>query len=495
MTPTPLTESTLLEHAAFVRALAGSLLRDPDRADDVAQETLVRALERPPRELGHVRRWLARVAERLVWRTTRADGRRARRELRAARPEAGHTEADEPDHGRENVLASVTAAVLALREPYRSTVLASYYEGRSARDIALAEGISLHTVHARLRRAREQLRGRLDREVRGGRAAWTAGLSALTGAPLPVVSTPSSPPIHDAAAARLGSVFAVSTNTKLAAVGGILLLLLGAFALVVSPPPPGPRSVDAMTEPGAAALSAQPAANPSTDLTRTRVAESGTATASRGADAKATTGSVLLVATWAADGSPAVDRSFGVCAYDDPNPLRTYRTVRTDAAGEARIDGLNPGTILLYGDVGGGGSVQAAAGEEVTAAIAIPVGIELRGAVVDALGARVAGATVWLTDFGNDEAGNVVATTDARGAFRVLGVGDGRSVGAFAGGYSSRAARPRRGRAGGRRRADAHARSAWGAAHRPGRRRGRRRRRKCGAAGRVPRGRACAGRP
>lgn len=430
MPPPPLTEATLLQHAGFVRALATSLLRDPDRADDVVQETFVRALEQPPRDAGRLRSWLARIAERLAWRTRRSDSRRARRELRAARPEV-----ERVDEERATVLASVTAAVLGLREPYRSTVLACYYEGRSARDVAQGEGISLHTVHARLRRAREQLRTQLDHDVRGGRAAWMAGLSALTGAPLPIGATPLPSP-GDAPATRFGNLFAVSTNTKLAAVSGFLLILLGAFALPVFLAPAAARPADPIAEPEATALTAHAPSGATIDRERTPLVAPTQPNPSRASDLPATRGSLRLVATFARDGSPAVGRTFRVLAFDDPNPLRTARAVCTDAAGEARIDDLTPGTILLYGDVGGGGSVKVAAGEEVTVAIVIPVGIELRGRVVDARAVGVAGATVWLSDYGNEEDGNVVGTTDARGAFRVPEVGDGRSVCAFAGGHA-----------------------------------------------------------
>jgi DNA-directed RNA polymerase specialized sigma24 family protein len=47
MTPPPDTEA-LLAHAGWVRGLALQLVRDAAEAEDLAQDTLVAALEHPP---------------------------------------------------------------------------------------------------------------------------------------------------------------------------------------------------------------------------------------------------------------------------------------------------------------------------------------------------------------------------------------------------------------------------------------------------------------
>ena len=52
----------LLAHQDWVRALARSLVADPSRADDVAQQTMLEAMTSPPRDLSRPRGWLARVA-------------------------------------------------------------------------------------------------------------------------------------------------------------------------------------------------------------------------------------------------------------------------------------------------------------------------------------------------------------------------------------------------------------------------------------------------
>src|SRR5262245_25843943 len=82
--PTP--PSALLENAVFVRRLAWHLLHDDAGADDASQETLARALHRPPEaRVGGVRPWLAQVLRNVVRRGRRSEARRLRRESSAAR--------------------------------------------------------------------------------------------------------------------------------------------------------------------------------------------------------------------------------------------------------------------------------------------------------------------------------------------------------------------------------------------------------------------------
>ena len=56
-----LAAEALLVHAGWMRALARRLVVDPDRADDVVQQSFVAALERPSRHTGNLPAWLRRV--------------------------------------------------------------------------------------------------------------------------------------------------------------------------------------------------------------------------------------------------------------------------------------------------------------------------------------------------------------------------------------------------------------------------------------------------
>src|SRR5213079_2929026 len=78
----------LIAHAGFVKSVALRLLRDDADADDAVQDAFVAAIERPPRERGVLRSWLATVARRAGLNARRSKTRRATREREVARPEA-----------------------------------------------------------------------------------------------------------------------------------------------------------------------------------------------------------------------------------------------------------------------------------------------------------------------------------------------------------------------------------------------------------------------
>src|SRR6185503_16479146 len=159
----------LLGQERWLQALARRLVRDAATADDLVQETLLRALrarEWSEREsavpAADAQSWLARVL-RNVWRErARSEHARGRREARAAEAEALPSARESLE--RVELQQRLAALVLGLDEPYRSAVIWRYYEARSAADIAAHLGEPAARVRWRLMRARELLRQRLDRE-------------------------------------------------------------------------------------------------------------------------------------------------------------------------------------------------------------------------------------------------------------------------------------------------------------------------------------------
>ena len=178
-TPETVSAAALVEHGAFVRALAKSLIADPHEAEDLAQETWVRALEHPPEEGTRARRWLARVTRNVAINRRRAAFHRAGREEAAARPETLPSTADYV--AQQETLRRLVDAVLALDEPYRRTVLARFFRNEDVAAIAAREETSPATVRSRVQRALARLRERLDREHDGSRGAWCTALAGLTG--------------------------------------------------------------------------------------------------------------------------------------------------------------------------------------------------------------------------------------------------------------------------------------------------------------------------
>jgi len=171
-TPIPLHE--ILSHAAWLRRLVHDLVRDPGRADDVLQETWLRAVERPPARGGSLRGWLARVARNASIDAFRQDRQRTARERRRNRPGPARPTVDSVANAELH--RRVVDAVLALPEPYRRTLLDHYFEGKRPHEIAREAGEPAATARSRLKRGLDRLRTRFERE---GGADWQVALLPL----------------------------------------------------------------------------------------------------------------------------------------------------------------------------------------------------------------------------------------------------------------------------------------------------------------------------
>jgi RNA polymerase sigma-70 factor (ECF subfamily) len=142
-------------HAPLVRYLTRRL-GDRDWAEEVAQETFVRALRQE--ELASERSWLFAVATNLVRDEARKDIRRRRRlEVMAEQQKSDAVVEPEPTSiERAEDAAAAREAVEALTERDRSALLMRE-EGLDYQEIAAALGLSVGSVGTTLARARRRL--------------------------------------------------------------------------------------------------------------------------------------------------------------------------------------------------------------------------------------------------------------------------------------------------------------------------------------------------
>ena len=144
------------QHGEALLAHVQRLMRgDRQLAEDIVQETLLRAWKHaddvPPESL---RPWLFVTARHLVIDTYRA------RKSRPAEVTSERMEISAQDDALDAALDAVllSDALHTLSPDHRSVLFESYYEGRTARQIALARGIPPGTVRSRMHYALRALR-------------------------------------------------------------------------------------------------------------------------------------------------------------------------------------------------------------------------------------------------------------------------------------------------------------------------------------------------
>ena len=166
----------LLAEDDWIRRLAGRLVSDPNTADDLAQDAWVAALD--PSSAGRsVRPWLGGVLRNLVRSSRRSERRRVRRESSVARDEALPSTAELVED--VTLRQEVASVLLALDEPYRSTLYLHFFKDLSLKQIAQRTGVPSSTVHDRMHRGLQLMRVHMDSAHGGDRRAWALALLPL----------------------------------------------------------------------------------------------------------------------------------------------------------------------------------------------------------------------------------------------------------------------------------------------------------------------------
>jgi len=206
----------VLREADWLRALARDLVSDAASADDVAQETLLRAIRKPPAVHVSLRAWMARVARNTLVSRHRRESRRLAREQVVSRVRAIPTPIETVARAEEH--RRVVDAALSLREPFRSVILMRYFDDLTPKEIADRTGTTPATVRSRLHRGRNRLRSALESAAQSAGRDWRMAL-------LPLLVSPRSGAVGKASAAIGGVAMAIQTKVALVAV--VLVLVAG----------------------------------------------------------------------------------------------------------------------------------------------------------------------------------------------------------------------------------------------------------------------------
>ena len=140
-----------------LRRYARALTRDTETADDIVQDTLLRALRSEHLfHGGDMRAWLYTILSNL---------NRNRLRTLSRRPSLTPiTDNDAATGGPESGSRDIGRALAELAEEQRSALLLVVLEGLTYREVAEVQGVPIGTVMSRLARARTQIKAYLDGE-------------------------------------------------------------------------------------------------------------------------------------------------------------------------------------------------------------------------------------------------------------------------------------------------------------------------------------------
>ena len=425
MTNPPDDLQRLLAEEPFVRRLVRQLVGTD--ADDVVQQTWLRALAARPSLLRRPRQWLASIVRHLVVDRRRETQRRHRHEAELPGPESA------PPSSQLLLLEErrrlLVAAVHALPESLRTVLLLRFYDGLPPRRIAARLGVSAAVVSHRLQAALQELRRTLDAR-HGDRRDWLAAL-------VPFAASPCELPWRELATPTSASMTAgaiLMTKTKLAAAAAVAVLVT--LAMWSAWPGLDTNATPPTGTPGT--VQGEVAALPGTPSTPPLAASEPEPTIARQPAAVATTGSLVVHVRYADEPRACAGIAVSLGQFR-PLRLPPIPAARTDASGDVRFDDLPPGRTFVHAPIrpvrSASAIVVAGATTEVT--LDLNGGITVHGVVVDPAGQPVAGARIELgmPAMGCDLADG--GSTGIDGTFRLRECDEITVIGARAAGHAA----------------------------------------------------------
>ena len=192
----------MLQHGAWVRALAIHLVQDPANADEVEQQSWLQALENPPRHASNLKSWWSSVVRNVAARRWRDQARTL-----SVAPEA--VEAYLPNEATPEAVAErvetfrlLAEALTRLQDPYRTALFLRFFEELPVKEIAARLSVPPSTAQSHIHRGLERMRAMLGQDLGdawksrcqafaipmadGG--SWLASMTAAALSPLPLVA-------------------------------------------------------------------------------------------------------------------------------------------------------------------------------------------------------------------------------------------------------------------------------------------------------------------
>ncbi|HEX5051116.1 MAG TPA: sigma-70 family RNA polymerase sigma factor [Planctomycetota bacterium] len=235
----------LLAHDRWLRALARSLVHGTN-VDDLVQDTWLAAAVCRPDTRRPLRSWLATVLRRLAARGHRGAARRRERELGA--PRGGDVPSTAATVALLDLQRRVSAAVSAMAEPYRTSVLLRFFHGLDHAEIAARSGVNEVAARKRVARGLEMLRAELQRTDSG----WQRSPAMLA------LAAPTAPPTAPWSPLLPGAVL-MSNTVKIVGAAALVTIVAIGIGWWSAELPPQVQPV-ATAQPGVA--TAAPAAPP-----------------------------------------------------------------------------------------------------------------------------------------------------------------------------------------------------------------------------------------
>jgi RNA polymerase sigma-70 factor, ECF subfamily len=152
--------------APLVHGVALRVVRDPQMAEDIAQEALVEVWRQAPRfdpAKGRATSWIVTIAHRRAVDRVRSEQSRHEREDRVGR-DTSPVATNEPGARLEAAATTdeLATGLALLTEVQRDAIRLAFYEGRTHQEVAQLLGIPLGTAKTRIRDGLIRLRDAVE---------------------------------------------------------------------------------------------------------------------------------------------------------------------------------------------------------------------------------------------------------------------------------------------------------------------------------------------